>query len=497
MAAPLHNKENPGSAGTDAGADQKSSRASTYKNGDAGSRDAAAASPFRPASLVEIQQRLANPAAYAVKGAVPGLIPPGLTFIYGPSGAGKTFVAIGLGLHVADGRRIAGLPCNRGLVVYIASEDRYGVEERAALAAQHLGISDAPPFVVIDGTPALTNAKFAQKVAQDIRLLEQAHGVLTKLVIVDTVAASTASDSLDDDGRVSALCGQLLDLSGMLDNASVVALHHTGKRDVTSERGSKVFRDRADASFLLQKQGGRTLIDLQKMRNGRSGGRYEARLISAAHEFAPGQEIESLVMVDLIIDCAPAKPAASKPFAISEERSAQGLPADDTYAGEFLRMLRAEGGWAKEDEIWERVRKRREQVEGFSPQTFKSGKSSARKLLRRRSLVVDDGDMVRCDPWSDGVRSSDQSDHIDGKSGSDQGSDNPPSFRGGSDQSDQPAPPGGASASARTGESDAEEIERLRELQRRLKAAEADGDRETAIWAKVEIGRLTAADHRP
>lgn len=484
MAALSQNKKNPGSAGTDAGADQKSSRASSYKNGDAGSRDAAAASPFRPVSLVEIQQRLANPAAYAVKGAVPGLIPPGLTFIYGPSGAGKTFVAIGLGLHVADGRRIAGLQCNRGLVVYIAAENRYGVEERAALAAQHLGISDAPPFVVIDGTPALTNAKFAQKVSQDIRLLEQAHGVLTKLVIVDTVAASTASDSLDDDGRVSALCGQLLDLSRALDNASVVAVHHTGKRDETSERGSKVFRDRADASFLLRKQGGRTLIDLQKMRNGRSEGRYEARLISAAHEFAPGHEIKSLVMVDLIIDGAPAKPAAAKlgsdpaPEKLQEPPEAPRAGSKAAYVFEALKSL---GGEATKKAISVKARELY-MASPERPDNLSQAVTDGLAALMKGGQIEERDGKFRFRSNSENIRFSEFSERA---SNSDSGSENTPFLEGVSEPSE----------SRENSETDGHRI--MMALRRRRGDALSVGDELTAASIQVELDRLTAADPRP
>ena len=69
-----------------------------------------------------------------------------LSMLYGPSNAGKTFVALDLAMHVASGKPWRGYRVNGGSVLYIAAEGGAGVRNRLAqswvsrdVSAPHLG----------------------------------------------------------------------------------------------------------------------------------------------------------------------------------------------------------------------------------------------------------------------------------------------------------------------------------------------------------------------
>ncbi|WP_185803976.1 AAA family ATPase [Pontivivens nitratireducens] len=55
-----------------------------------------------------------------------------LSMLYGPSNAGKTFVALDIAMHIAAGQPWRGLRVNGGPVLYIAAEGGAGIRNRLA-----------------------------------------------------------------------------------------------------------------------------------------------------------------------------------------------------------------------------------------------------------------------------------------------------------------------------------------------------------------------------
>ena len=55
-----------------------------------------------------------------------------LSMLYGPSNAGKTFVALDIAMHIAAGKSWRGLRVNGGPVLYIAAEGGAGIRNRLA-----------------------------------------------------------------------------------------------------------------------------------------------------------------------------------------------------------------------------------------------------------------------------------------------------------------------------------------------------------------------------
>lgn len=65
--------------------------------------------------------------------------PRDLAVVYGPSGGGKTFVALDLGFHLALGLPIAGKETRRCAVLYVSYEGARGIKRRIVAARNKLG----------------------------------------------------------------------------------------------------------------------------------------------------------------------------------------------------------------------------------------------------------------------------------------------------------------------------------------------------------------------
>ena len=73
------------------------------------------------------------------KWCLPGFLPQqGAAVLYGQSGSAKSFLAIHLALCIAAGLSWFGSKVDKGTVVYLATEDRAGIEARAVAAAKHM-----------------------------------------------------------------------------------------------------------------------------------------------------------------------------------------------------------------------------------------------------------------------------------------------------------------------------------------------------------------------
>jgi hypothetical protein len=65
-----------------------------------------------------------------------------LSVIFGDANVGKSFFALDLALHVAQGRRWLGREVEQGAVVYLAGEGSGGIRRRIDAHCKHHGIAD-------------------------------------------------------------------------------------------------------------------------------------------------------------------------------------------------------------------------------------------------------------------------------------------------------------------------------------------------------------------
>jgi hypothetical protein len=174
----------------------------------------------------------------------------GIAFIGGQSGAGKTFVAIALGVALAAGieffkHKTVG-PVG---VAYIAAEGAAMFAARVAGAKLAAGIKTPLPFAWIDNIPALQTPEGLAAFTSLLRSLReqmlQRFGVRLGAVFIDTVAACFSLKDENANAEVSTVCRLMRQIGQSID-AIVIPVHHYGKDADTGLRGASAWRGAAD-----------------------------------------------------------------------------------------------------------------------------------------------------------------------------------------------------------------------------------------------------------
>ncbi len=178
---------------------------------------------------------------YLVKG---WLSANGLSMVYGPSNAGKTFVVLDLAMHVAAGEAWRGCKINPGPVLYIAAEGGSGVLNRlAAFKAEYPHMADAPFYLLPIGVDLHGNG--------DATIIAHLLGDLRPvLIVVDTLARSIG-DGDENTAKDAAMFVRNCDLIREATGAHVLVIHHTGKEEERGARGSSALRAAVDTEILV------------------------------------------------------------------------------------------------------------------------------------------------------------------------------------------------------------------------------------------------------
>lgn len=159
--------------------------------------------------------------------------------IYGPSNAGKTFVALDIAMHIAASNSWRGLRVNGGPVLYIAAEGGAGIRNR--LAAIKLDRPDmaAASFSLLPICVDLHGQGDAQAICEIMPDESPA------LVVVDTLARSMGAGD-ENTAKDAAMFVRNCDLIRESTGAHVMVIHHTGKDEDRGARGSSALRAAVD-----------------------------------------------------------------------------------------------------------------------------------------------------------------------------------------------------------------------------------------------------------
>ena len=257
----------------------------------------------------EIQARLLHLSAiepvlsisYLVKG---WLSAGGYSIIYGPSNAGKTFVALDMAMHVAARREWRGCKVNGGPGFYIAAEGGSGVLNRlAAFKVEHADMAEAD-FTLL---PIGVDLHGSGDAAIIIELLK---GTDPALIVVDTLARSMGEgdeNSAKDAGMFIRNCDLIREATG----AHVAVIHHTGKEEDRGGRGSSAYRAAADTEILIANY----RISSKKQRDmaAPSELHYSLRTVTL------GRDDDGDPVTSAVVDPADAPPTIRKPLKGKDE----------------------------------------------------------------------------------------------------------------------------------------------------------------------------------
>lgn len=180
---------------------------------------------------------------------VTGEIPEkGLTVIYGPSGIGKSFLALDYALKIAQVHT----------VVYVAAEGQSGYEQRIAAWCQHNRQTEDNLYICL-GSPNLMEDDDLETFIAEVVSLSPA------LVIVDTLAMAMIGgdeNSARDMGRIIQSARSI-----QLDaDCAVVFVHHTNKGGVI-ERGSSALRGASDVMIRVSGDDDLVVVEAAKVKD--------------------------------------------------------------------------------------------------------------------------------------------------------------------------------------------------------------------------------------
>jgi hypothetical protein len=216
--------------------------------------------PSKPSLFVEANALLARKIKvnYLVRGL---LETPTTGLIFGDSTAGKSFIAIDLSLAVACKTHWLNHDAADGAVIYFAGEGRSGIQRRVAAWCKHYKIAPPPNRMFVSEQRIEFSAKSLKAAADEMMAIESLAGVPIKLVIVDTLARHMPGDhdenSAKDMGAFINACDAIRDRFKCV----LAVVHHTGKLNKETSRGSSALRGAMDWELkVIEKKGLRAAV---------------------------------------------------------------------------------------------------------------------------------------------------------------------------------------------------------------------------------------------
>lgn len=203
----------------------------------------------------------------APKWLIKGLLPKAeLIVLYGAWASGKSFLALDLAMHVAQGRAWRGMRTRQGRVVYVAAEGAGGFRNRVSAYAQHhdIDLSTIPLDIIADAPNIL-------KPTDPAALIESIGQA--DLIVMDTWARVTAGgdeNSGQDMGVALKHCQAITRATG----ATIILIHHSGKDASKGARGWSGLAAAADAELEVIREAEGRILQTTKQKEGEDGGKW-------------------------------------------------------------------------------------------------------------------------------------------------------------------------------------------------------------------------------
>lgn len=322
-----------------------------------------------------------SPAAWTVKGILPES---GLGVIYGPPGAGKSFLLLDVACAIAEGRPWFGRSTRRAPVVYLCLEGSGGFAQRVK-AWQHANGRPAPELLKI--VPESLHLHHEEDVAELSRTVmawvkSLPVGLARPVLIVDTLnRAMPGSDENGsaDMGRSLQGCAELQRALGGL----VVLVHHSGKDADRGPRGHTSLLAAADVSVLVGRNSKGRYWESKKVKDGSDDvqGAFELMQVPL------GQDDDGDPVTSCVVQEDVARPPEKDAAHLSDSLKMALTTLSDSAGGARLESLAQVGL-----ESW------RELFYAACPAASSSGKRNAfdraRKVLKEAGFTTEDAQTV-------------------------------------------------------------------------------------------------------
>ncbi|WP_108819347.1 AAA family ATPase [Pseudovibrio sp. Alg231-02] len=222
-----------------------------------------------------------------------------MSVLFGPSGVGKSFMAIDLGLRIAADMEWFDNRVKTGTVAYIAGEGATGARQRLKAWRERHGITERIPFAMIPTALDMrTPESPVSQLANDIASIGEMAGAPVSLIIIDTLSRMMAGGTDADPRDMAAFIVNVEELRKKT-NAHILIVHHTGKDKERGMRGASTLRDCADTVIELERIGESEtcLATIDKQKDGEDGQTFRFTLSQTVLGLdEDGDEITSCVI---------------------------------------------------------------------------------------------------------------------------------------------------------------------------------------------------------
>lgn len=199
----------------------------------------------------------------------------GVTFIGGPAGSGKSFLALHISMCVCRGLDFFDRPVKKRGVIYQAGEGGIGLLDRMDAYGIHFKVPDDEdiPFELLPTKIDIfsKDSKDTENLITEIKALALTMKEPVGLVVIDTLSKATVgADEINgkDTAAILANIERIRDECGV----NVIVVHHMNA-DGKKLRGHTSLRDNADTVILIQhdKETGHRDAVLDKQKDGEDG----------------------------------------------------------------------------------------------------------------------------------------------------------------------------------------------------------------------------------
>jgi len=207
--------------------------------------------------------------SWRVRGVIPAQ---GIGAIFGPSGSGKSFLALDMLAAIAMGRTWFGSRVSTAQVVYVALEGEAGITNRAqAYMATHGPLPGTFRFL-LNGLD-IRNQPDRNELVTTIKAIGHDGGVLV-LDTLNRAAPGMDENSSQDMGQViDAMKALQAELGGL-----VLVVHHSGKDQTKGMRGHSSLHAALDAAIEVTRTDDRREWKVAKSKDGEDGEAHPFRL---------------------------------------------------------------------------------------------------------------------------------------------------------------------------------------------------------------------------
>jgi hypothetical protein len=175
------------------------------------------------------------------------LVMDSLAVIYGPSGAGKTFIALDMALHVASSNMYHGMQVNAGNVLYVAGEGQAGIRKRIRAWCLHNQVDAENVQLGVTSQPVpMLDARAVEELS--VQIGKTMPGSNLKMIVIDTLNRNFGDGDENSTRDMTGFIEQLDNLRLMY-QCCVVVVHHSGLNENARARGSSALRAALDTEL--------------------------------------------------------------------------------------------------------------------------------------------------------------------------------------------------------------------------------------------------------